>query len=63
MLALHARGDALTQGLADAVGVSCKTINTVERGVFVPSTILALNLVEVLDVAVEDLFWLSDDEH
>ena len=35
----------LTQAeLADLVGVSRKTINTVENGVFVPSTLLALKL-------------------
>lgn len=51
------------QALADAVGVSRKTINTVERGVFVPSTILALKLAEVLDARVEEIFALapSDD--
>ncbi|MDQ2893690.1 MAG: helix-turn-helix domain-containing protein, partial [Pseudomonadota bacterium] len=33
----------LTQAaLAELIGVSRKTINTVENGVFVPSTILAL---------------------
>ena len=50
------------QALADAAGVSRKTINTVERGVFVPSTILALKLSEVLDTAVEDLFWLAEGD-
>jgi putative transcriptional regulator len=51
----------LTQAeLADKAGVSRKTINTVENGVFVPSTILALGLARALDVKVEDLFWLTD---
>ncbi|MEM6624403.1 MAG: helix-turn-helix transcriptional regulator [Pseudomonadota bacterium] len=50
--------------LADAAGVSRKTINTVERGVFVPSTILALRLAEVLEVQVEDIFSLASvDNH
>ena len=47
--------------LAAAAGVSRKTINTVERGVFVPSTILTLKLAALLDTPVEDLFWLSVD--
>lgn len=52
---------SLTQAeLADKAGVSRKTINTVENGVFVPSTILALGLARALDVKVEDLFWLTD---
>lgn len=42
--------------LADRVGVSRKTINTVENGVFVPSTLLALKLAQALGKPVEDLF-------
>jgi len=54
-------GKGLTQAdLADQAGVSRKTINTVENGVFVPSTILALTLAKVLGVSVEDLFKLPD---
>ncbi len=49
----------LTQAeLATLVGVSRKTINTVENGVFVPSTVLALKLAECLELRVEDLFEL-----
>jgi len=47
----------LTQAaLAEAVGVSRKTINTVENGVFLPSTLLALKLARALDRPVEKLF-------
>ena len=50
----------LTQAeLAERVGVSRKTINTVENGVFIPSTLLALKLAEALRAKVEDLFYLS----
>jgi putative transcriptional regulator len=52
----------LTQtDLAALVGVSRKTINTVENLVFVPSTILALALAKTLNTTVEDLFFLIDD--
>lgn len=47
--------------LADLVHVSRKTINTVENGVFVPSTVLALRLARALDTTVERLFFLVDD--
>lgn len=51
---------SLTQGqLAELCLVSRKTINTVENGVFVPSTMLALKLAEVLGVTVEWLFWIE----
>jgi len=55
------RTDAgLTQAeLADRVGVSRKTINTVENGVFIPSTLLALKIAAVLKVKVEELFYLK----
>ncbi|MGD9814605.1 MAG: helix-turn-helix transcriptional regulator [Hyphomonadaceae bacterium] len=50
----------LTQAeLADLVGVSRKTVNTVENGVFVPSALLALKLAAALGTKVEKLFWLE----
>jgi putative transcriptional regulator len=49
----------LTQAqLAELVGVSRKTINTVENGVFIPSTVLALRLAKALETTVEELFAL-----
>ena len=55
----------LTQAaLAGRIGVSRKTINTVENGVFVPSTVLALKLAQALGRSVECLFQLAEDtEH
>jgi len=51
----------LTQAeLADRAGVSRKTINTVENGVFIPSTLLALSLAKALGTTVEALFYLTD---
>lgn len=51
----------LTQAeLAERIGVTRKTINTVERGVFVPSTVLSLKLARLFDVPVEDIFQLDD---
>ena len=51
----------LTQAeLAVRVSVSRKTINTVENGVFVPSTTLALKLAAALGRKVEDLFQLAE---
>ena len=52
----------LTQAaLAELAGVTRKTINTVENGVFVPSTTLALGLARALGVTVEALFCLAPD--
>ncbi len=57
------RGElGLTQAeLAERVGVTRKTVNTVENGVFVPSALLALKLARALGEPVEDLFWLSGE--
>jgi putative transcriptional regulator len=57
----EARAEAgLTQAeLAERISVSRKTINTVENGVFVPSTILALRLSKALGMKVEELFYLD----
>ena len=50
----------LTQAaLAALVGVSRKTINTVENGVFVPSTLLALKIARALGRPVEEVFFLE----
>ena len=46
--------------LAERVGVSRKTINTVENGVFVPSTVLALKLAAAIGKPVEALFALDE---
>jgi putative transcriptional regulator len=49
----------LTQAdLATLAGVSRKTINTVENGVFIPSTDLALRLARALGTTVEGIFQL-----
>ena len=52
---------SLTQAaLAELVGVSRKTINTVENGVFTPSATLAIKLAKALGLSVEQLFWIED---
>ncbi len=55
------RGElGLTQAqLAERCGVTRKTVNTVENGVFIPSTVLALKLSKALSEPVETLFWLD----
>jgi putative transcriptional regulator len=46
--------------LAERVGVSRKTINTVENGIFIPSTVLALKLAAAIGKPVEQLFALDE---
>jgi putative transcriptional regulator len=57
---LRADRDLTQAALAELVGVSRKTVNTIENGVFIPSTLLALKLARALGEPVEALFFLQD---
>ena len=61
LLAIRTERGLTQAGLAELVGVSRKTINTVENGIFIPSTLLALKLARALGRPVEDLFSLEPD--
>lgn len=50
------------QQLADATGVSRQTINAIESGKFVPSTVLALKMARTFGLHVEELFELEDED-
>lgn len=50
------------QQLADAVGVSRQTINAIESGKFVPSTVLALKIAQNFGKSVEEIFQLEEDD-
>jgi putative transcriptional regulator len=52
----RARRNLTQEQLADLVGVTRKTINSIETRRFVPSTLLALKLARFFRVRVEDLF-------
>ena len=54
--------DISQQQLADAVGVSRQTINAIEKGRFVPSTVLALKIARYFDKRVDDIFVLDDED-
>ena len=47
------------QQLADAVGVSRQTINAIEAGKFIPSTLLALKIARLFRQPVESIFELE----
>ena len=46
------------QELSESAEVSRKSINAIEIGVYVPSTVLALKIAKTLNCNVEDLFKL-----
>ena len=47
--------------LAAQIGVTRKTINTIETGKFTPSTILAIRLSRFFGLKVEQLFELTEN--
>lgn len=55
----RAMHDLTQEDLAIKVGVTRKTINTIETGKFVPSTILAIKLARAFKIPVEELFELK----
>jgi len=50
------------QELADLIGVSRMTIYSMEKGKYIPSTVLAIKLARVFNTTVEDIFSLSEVE-
>lgn len=50
------------QDLANKVGVSRQTINSIEAGRYVPSTVLSLKISEVFQTTVNKLFELEEGD-
>ena len=55
---LRKAGGLTQQELSESAEVSRKSINAIENGVYVPSTVLALKIAKTLNCNVEDLFKL-----
>lgn len=51
------------QGLAEKIGVSRQTINSIEKNRYVPSTILALKISELFGKPVNDIFILDEIDY
>ncbi len=49
------------QDLSESAEVSRKSINAIENGVYVPSTVLALKIAKTLDCSVEEIFRLPNN--
>ena len=48
--------------LAEQVGVSRQTINTIESNKYIPSTVLALKISRVFGKSVEEIFSLEEND-
>ena len=58
----RAKHDLTQAALADKVNVSRQTINSIEIGKFVPSSILALKIAAIFGTSAESIFILEDND-
>ncbi|MCB0652775.1 MAG: helix-turn-helix transcriptional regulator [Saprospiraceae bacterium] len=54
--------DLTQEDLAQLVGVSRQTINSIEKNRYVPSTVLALKIAKVFAKTVNDIFELEEGD-
>jgi len=54
--------DLTQQQLAEKIKVSRQTINSIEKGRYVPSTILALKLSDIFNKPVNEIFILDESD-
>lgn len=58
----RARHDLTQADLAEKIQVSRQTIHAIEKGKFVPSTVLALKMARFFEIKVEELFILEEGD-
>ncbi len=58
----RAKKDMTQQDLAEKIQVSRQTINSIEAGKYVPSTVLALKIAKVFGVGLEEIFELEEGD-
>jgi|TARA_B110000259_G_scaffold96630_1_gene111729 putative transcriptional regulator len=54
--------DLTQESLANEIGVSRQTINSIEKNRYIPSTILALKISKVFDKNVNEIFELEEED-
>ncbi len=58
----RARHDMTQADLAEKISVSRQTIHAIEKGKFVPSTVLALKIARFFELKVEEIFTLEEGD-
>ena len=48
--------------LAKIIGVSRQTINALEKGKYVPSTVLSLKIANYFEIPLEEIFTLEESD-
>ena len=54
--------DLTQEGLANKIGVSRQTINSIEKNRYIPSTLLALKISKVFEKNVNEIFKLEEND-
>lgn len=54
--------DMSQEKLANEIGVTRQSIHSIEKGKFVPSTLLALKIAKFFNKSVEDIFFINVEE-
>ncbi len=62
MKSARAAKDLSQQALAELVGVSRQTINSIEKGDYNPTIRLCLAICRALDKTLDELFWEETDQ-
>ncbi len=58
----RAKRDITQADLAIAVGLSRQTINSIEKGIFVPSVVSAMKLAVFFKTSVEEIFYFEEEK-
>ncbi len=59
---LRAEKNLTQEELAKKIGVSRQTINSIEKGKYVPSVLIALKMAKVFGVSVEEIFSIEGEK-
>jgi len=54
--------DLTQEDLANRIGVSRQTINSIEKNRYIPSTVLALKISREFDKSVNEIFELEEED-
>ena len=58
----RAKGNVTQEQLAKEVGLSRQTINSIERGKFIPTVLSALKIAMFFEINIEEIFYLKGGE-
>ncbi|MDN3203555.1 helix-turn-helix transcriptional regulator [Algoriphagus sediminis] len=58
----RAKKNFTQQDLAERIKVSRQTINSIESGKYVPSTVLALKIAKTFETSLEEIFQLEEND-